>query len=255
VVTVDEAPNVARMWDYHQGGDRASPADRRLADAVTTACPELPEAARANRAFLGRVLHHLVSRGIRQFLDLGAGLPTDRNTHQMVCGSRVVYVDTDPMAVLHNRIGVIGNPDVTVVQADLRDPELVLRHRDVRHYIDFGRPVAVLALAVYHFVPDAEEPASGTASIYDHVAPGSYLAISHGSADDAPDRVGRVAALYAAAGIPLRPRSRAEITALFDRFALVGPGLVPARRWEPSAPSAAPRPAGWYAGLGQKTGP
>jgi hypothetical protein len=113
----------------------------------------------------------------------------------------------------------------------------------------------VLALAVYHFVADAEEPASGTASIYDHVAPGSYLAISHGSADDAPDRVGRVADLYAAAGIPLRPRSRAEITALFDRFALVGPGLVPARQWEPSARPAASRPAGWYAGLGRKTGP
>ncbi|MEV4623594.1 SAM-dependent methyltransferase [Asanoa sp. NPDC049573] len=254
-MTADDRPNVARMWDYHQGGDRAGPADRRLADAVTTACPELPRAAQANRAFLARVLAHLVGVGVRQFLDLGAGLPTDRNTHQMACGSRVVYVDTDPMAVLHNRIGVVGNPDVTVVQADLRDPELVLRHRDVRHYIDFRRPVAVLALAVYHFVPDAEEPATGIASIYDHVAPGSYLAISHGSADDAPDRVARVAGLYAAAGIPLRPRSRSEIAALFDRFALVGPGLVAAPCWEPSAPPPAqPRAAGWYAGLGRKTG-
>ena len=252
---VDEQPNLARMWDYHQGGDHAGTADRRLAEAVTAACPEVPEVARSNRAFRDRVVRHLLGLGIRQFLDVGSGLPTAHNLHQLAGGSRVVYVDIDPMAVLHNRIGVVGNPDVTVVQADLRDPELVLRHRDVRHYIDFGAPVAVLALAVYHFVPDAEEPARGIAAIYDHVAPGSYLAISHCSADYAPDRVARVAALYAGARIPLRPRGRAEIAALFDRFALVGPGLVAARAWSPEAPPAAPEPAGWYAGLGRKTGP
>jgi len=249
----DEQPNVARMWDYHLGGDRAGAADRRLADAVSAACPEVPLAARASRAFLDRVVRHLVDRGVRQFLDLGAGLPTDRNTHEMACGSRVVYVDVDPMAVLHNRISVVGNPDVTVVQADLRDPELVLRHRDVRHYIDFRRPVAVLALAVYHLVPDAEEPAAGVATIYDQVAPGSYLAISHGSADHAPDRAARVTDLYAGAGLTLRPRSRREITTIFDRFELVGPGLVAADRWHPSAPPAPTTPAGWYGGLGRKT--
>ncbi|MEV0718062.1 SAM-dependent methyltransferase [Asanoa sp. NPDC050611] len=250
----DEQPNVARMWDYHLGGDRACSADRRLADAVTAACPEVPLAARANRAFLGRVVHHLVTLGVRQFLDLGAGLPTHRNTHEMACGSRVVYVDIDPLAVLHNRVGVIGNPDVTVVQADLRDPELVLRHRDVRHYIDFRRPVAVLALAVYHLVPDVEEPAAGVAAIYDQVPPGSYLAISHASADQAPDRAARVAGLYAAAGILVRPRSRAEITAIFDRFRPVGPGVVAVGAWHPAAPPGDPGPAGWYGGLGRKTG-
>jgi hypothetical protein len=157
--------------------------------------------------------------------------------------------------VLHNRVNVIGNPDVTVVQADVRDPELVLRHRDVRHYIDFTRPVAVLALAIYHFVPDVEQPADGAASIYDHVAPGSYLAISHGSPDLAPDRAAAVTALYAAAGLTLRPRGRAEIGDLFDRFALVGPGLVAADQWRAGAPPAAPDPAGWYGGLGRKSGP
>ncbi|GIF67195.1 hypothetical protein Ais01nite_52300 [Asanoa ishikariensis] len=250
----DEQPNVARMWDYHLGGDRAGAADRRLADAVTAACPEVPRAARASRAFLGRVVRHLVDLGVRQFLDLGAGLPTDRNTHEMAGGSRVVYVDIDPLAVLHNRISVVGNPDVTVVQADVRDPELVLRHRDVRHYIDFERPVAVLALAVYHLVPDAEEPAAGTAAIYDHVAPGSYLAISHGSADQAPERAARVTDLYAANGLTLRPRSRSEITTIFDRFGLVGPGLVAADRWHPATPSPPAVPAGWYGGLGRKAG-
>ncbi|GAA1875390.1 SAM-dependent methyltransferase [Asanoa iriomotensis] len=250
----DEQPNVARMWDYHLGGDRAGNADRRLADAVTAVCPELPLAARANRAFLGRVVRHLHGLGVRQFLDLGAGLPTDRNTHELVCGSRVVYVDIDPLAVLHNRIGVVGNPHATVVHADLRDPELVLRHRDVRHYIDFDRPVAVLALAVYHLVPDVEEPAAGVAAIYDHVPPGSYLALSHGSADDAPERAARVTDLYAGAGIPLRPRSRAEITTLFDRFTPVGPGLVAVDRWQPSASPGGAVTAGWYGGLGRKTG-
>ncbi|GIF78450.1 SAM-dependent methyltransferase [Asanoa siamensis] len=250
----DEQPNVARMWDYHLGGDRACAADRRLADAVTAACPEVPLAARANRAFLGRVVRHLVDLGVRQFVDLGAGLPTGCDTHALARGSRVVYVDTDPLAVLHHRVAVVGNPDATVVQADLRDPELVLRHRDVRHYIDFARPVAVLALAVYHLVPDVEEPAAGAAVIYDHVAPGSYLAVTHGSADESPDRAARVGRLYADAGIALRPRSRAEIGAIFGRFELVGPGLVAVDRWHPAAPRTPRTPAGWYGGLGRKAG-
>lgn len=258
-----DRPNVARMYDYYLGGSHNYPADREMAQRVIAAYPDLPGIARLNRAFLAKVVRFLSDAGIRQFVDLGSGLPTVGNVHEIVQsidpGARVVYVDIDEMAVLYGRVMLVGNPNAAVMQGDIRAVRQILHHRDLRRMIDFQEPVAVLLFGVLHFVPDSSIPdEDGPAAIIDEllrtVCSGSYLAISHASLDGLAEEAGRVAALYARSGNPMAWRTHDEIAAYFAGFPLVEPGLVPMEAWRPDPSESkvtSPNYSG-YGGVGHK---
>ena len=253
-----DVPNVARMYDYFLGGGRNFPADREAAQRIVGAFPEVPVMARANRAFLKRVVRHLVvDLGVRQLIDLGSGIPASGNVHEVAQeaapGTRVIYVDIDRTAVLHSRVLLLGNRYASVVQADLRNAEGIVMHRDVRHFVDFQEPVAVLALAVLHFITDDRAAAGALATFYDHAAPGSYCAVTHPARDSRRAQVDRVTAVYRRSGNPVRWRTRDRIEALFGKFELVEPGLVPWHEWRPDEETTDTIPDGvGYGGLAVK---
>jgi hypothetical protein len=235
----EDKPNVARMYDYFLGGEHNFPADREMADKAIAIYPGLTEVAKINRAFLRRAVRYLCVKGIRQFIDIGSGLPTLGNVHEVAQevapDAKVVYCDIDQTAVTYCRMMLIGNPDATVVHGDVRHVEQILAHRDLRHLIDLGQPVAVLVLGLLHFFVDDDHPETFIARIFDTVAPGSYLAISHASSDLRPEDGERITKLYERSGNPIRFRTHAEIAKLFGGFTLVEPGLVEIPDWRPSA--------------------
>jgi SAM-dependent methyltransferase len=210
--------------------------------------------ARANRAFLARAVRYLArERGIGQFLDIGPGLPAPCNTHEVAQAiapdSRVVYADNDPMVISHARALLASDPRGcwAFVEADLRDPAVILR--EARHTLDFTRPVAVLLVAVLHFVPDAEDPAGIVEELAETLAPGSCIAISHLTADFAPEQVtSGVAAYNSLVPAGITARSHAQVTALLGGLSLVPPGVVPVAEWRPVM-GFRPQPADMYAGL------
>ena len=232
-----DVPNVARMYDYYLGGLHNFPADREMAQRVVGAYPSLPAILKLNRAFLRRAVTYLAKAGIRQFIDLGSGLPTVGNVHEVAqsvdAEAHIVYVDIDPTAVLHGRLMLVGNPYATVLQVDFRQPELVLNHRDLRWQIDLDQPVAILAFSVLHFITDTDDPLGLMKTYGSVLAPGSYLAISHGSPDLEPEAAERVTQLYARSGNPMQFRTHEEITGLFANFELIEPGLVLPNDWYP----------------------
>jgi O-methyltransferase involved in polyketide biosynthesis len=228
--------NVARMYDYYLGGYHNFAVDREAAEKILAIFPDTPAAARTNRRFLQRAVRYLAQEaGIRQFLDIGAGLPTQGNVHEHVDGGgRVVYVDNDPVAVAQARTLVDGDERVSVALADLRDPESLLADPRVRDHLDFDRPIAVLLVSILHFVPDAAEPARLIARLRDATAPGSHLAVSHLTLDGvaaAPVQQGQQ--VYRRANAPIVPRTRADILCLFEGYDLVEPGLVWLGDWRP----------------------
>ncbi|GLW10758.1 SAM-dependent methyltransferase [Microtetraspora sp. NBRC 13810] len=232
-------PSVARMYDYYLGGKDNFAADRAAADKVVAAMPYVRTFTRDNRALLSRVVTLLARNGVRQFLDIGSGLPTQENVHQVAQraapDSRVVYVDNDPIVLVHGRALLASNPLTTVVQADLCDPAGILRHPEVRAQIDFDRPVAVLLLAILHFVPDDEQAASIVADLRKGLVPGSYLAISHGHAGKVGEEVeAQVRGAYAktTAG-DIKPRTPGQVAAFLDGMELLEPGVVPVEAWRP----------------------
>jgi hypothetical protein len=243
------------VYDYWLGGKDHFPADRRVAEQVIRQRPQVVAGARANRAFLARVVRYLAAqRGIRQFLDIGTGLPSADNTHQIAQhitpAARVVYVDNDPLVIVHARAlltstrqGACGYLD-----ADLRDPGHILDKAAAT--LDFTRPVAVLLLAVLHFLPDTDYPAAIVATLAAGLAPGSCLAISHLTADLAPDQVTAAASAYNAL-VPtgVFPRTHTQVSALFGSLPLVPPGVVPVTEWRPEATGPAVPPADLYAGM------
>jgi hypothetical protein len=237
-----EVPNVARMYDYMLGGKDNYPADREAALRTFAAMTE--EVVRGtvlqNRKFLGRAVRYLAAElGVRQFLDIGTGLPTMNSVHEVAQsvapGSRVVYVDNDPVVIAHGRDMLNGVPGTAIVNHDLRDPPGVLTDSDVRSVLDFGRPIAVLLVAILHFIPDTDDPGGIVAAVMDAMPTGSYLVISHGSADHYMD-ADKISRVYddASSGVFLRPR--AAVRALFGGLPLVDPGeLVWAAQWHPDA--------------------
>ncbi|WP_405102332.1 SAM-dependent methyltransferase [Micromonospora sp. NBC_01412] len=234
----ENRPNVARMYDYYLGGCHNFAADRTAARQVLEIFPDTGVAAQTNRAFLRRAVRYAAERGVRQFLDIGAGLPTQGNVHEVVQSvapdSRVVYVDYDEVAVAYAR-RLLGDATRTVVvRGDLRRPDELLTHPDVTASIDFSRPVAVLLVAVLHFVPDAEDPYAAVARLRDATAPGSQLLLSHLTFDGAPPLPAqRGRAVYQRSTAPLVPRSRADILRFFDGYDLVEPGLAWLADWRP----------------------
>jgi hypothetical protein len=238
--------NIARVYDYWLGGSHNFRADQDVARAMIAVDPNIRAMMRANRAFLGRAVRYLIREaGIRQFLDIGSGIPTEQNVHEVAqaaaSGSRVIYVDNDEVAVAHSRLMLEDNPDATVIQADLREPAKILADPETQLLIDFTQPVALLLLAVLHFVPDEADPAQIMATLRDAVPPGSYLVICHACRDVRPDTADNATAVYTSrVAAQLRVRTRDEIAALFDGFTLVEPGLVWIPEWRPDSPADVP---------------
>jgi hypothetical protein len=240
-------PNVARMYDYALGGKDNFAADRAAAEKLFAAAPEVGRRPMLdNRAFMGRVVKFLADAGIRQFLDVGAGLPTQGNVHEIAHwvapDARVVYIDYDPVVVVHGQALLAGSDNVAVVQGDLRRPEEILEHPDVRAQIDFGQPVAVMLVAILHFIADADDPNTIVARLRDAMAPGSYLAITHVAMESHAAAIAKGKEVYKGATASVAPRTRAEILRLFDGFDLVEPGLVWVPQWRPDATAAVEHP-------------
>ncbi|MET8548888.1 SAM-dependent methyltransferase [Micromonospora zamorensis] len=247
-------PNVARMYDYFLGGSHNFAADRAAADRVLEIFPETGVAAQTNRHFLRRAARYAAEQGIRQFLDIGAGLPTQDAVHEVVRAvapdARVVYVDYDEVAVAYARQLLTDVPGTAVVQGDLRRPDELLAHPDVRATLDLERPVAVLLLAVLHFVPDDDDPWAAIARLRDATAPGSQLVLSHLTLDGiAPELAERGQAVYRNSSAPLVPRTHAETLRFFTGYDLVEPGLVATTRWRPDGEPETVDSHG-YAGVG-----
>ncbi|MFB4279091.1 MULTISPECIES: SAM-dependent methyltransferase [unclassified Nonomuraea] len=230
-------PSVARLYDYYLGGKDNFPADREAAEKILKVAPELRAAARANRAFLGRAVRHLAEAGITQFLDIGTGLPTQGNVHEVagkvVPDARVVYVDRDPVVLVHARALLAGQGGTTVVEGDLRRPGEILKHPDVQEALDLSRPVGVLLVAIMHFIAESDAPGEIIATLRDALAPGSYLVMSHGTSDARAAAVNRGTEVYRSASAPLTLRGRDRIMELFEGFELVDPGLVWLPEWRP----------------------
>lgn len=234
-----ETPSPARLYDYYLGGMHNFPVDREAAEKIRSVLPELEDAAWVNRGFLGRAARWMAAeQGIRQFIDVGAGLPTQNNTHEVVHkvvpDARVVYVDNDPEVAAYARPLLRDVPTCAVITGDLRDPDGVLGHPETRRLIDFGEPVGLLIVAVVHFVADESDPWRIAARYRDALAPGSYLALSHGTADNQPPRpVQAIRDAYANAKKNVYFRTKSEVARLFDGWDLVPPyeSAEPAVTW------------------------
>lgn len=222
-------PSAARLYDYYLGGTTNYEVDRRAAERLRRDMPELSDAAWANRSFHQRAARWLAeSRGIRQFIDIGSGLPTQGNTHEIVRqvapDARVVYVDIDPMVQIEATRLLAGDASTTVITADMRDPAAILSNPDIRALIDFGEPAGVLMTAVLHFVADEFDPGGLVAQYMDAVAPGSYLVLSHITADKLPPRsVQAMYDLYSHANEHMHLRSRHEVERFFEALEIEPP--------------------------------
>ncbi|MFG2782898.1 SAM-dependent methyltransferase [Streptomyces prunicolor] len=251
-------PHPARMYDYFLGGKDNYPVDRDAAEQFIKAAPEVREGVRANRSFMHRAVRHVVEEGgVRQIIDIGTGLPTEPNVHQIAHAvapdTRIVYVDNDPIVSTHS-MALMEDSDTSVILADLRDPRSILDHPEVREAIDFDRPVAVLLVAVVHFLSDdGDDPYGIVATLRDALPAGSYLVLSHATGDVHEDGRHDAASVYNRATATLNLRTHAQVLDFFGDFTLVDPGLVRVTHWRPEetpAPDAAP--IGIYGGVARK---
>jgi hypothetical protein len=236
-----DKPSAARMYDYYLGGSHNFELDRTLAEQAIALWPDLPLIMAANRAFLRRAVNYLVSQGIEQFLDIGSGIPTVGNVHEVAQSAdpaaRVVYVDIDPIAVAHSTAILQDTPGVAAIQADVRRPDQILTHPEVARLLDFEQPLAVLLVALLHFIPDDEQASNAVRVLREALPAGGYLVISHASYEGMPAQSREHEQLYARTPTPMRMRSRAEIEQLFDGLELVDPGLVYIPLWRPEGPN------------------
>ncbi|MET8643321.1 SAM-dependent methyltransferase [Streptomyces sp. NPDC004675] len=253
-------PSVSRMYDFYLGGSHNFEVDRVAARRAMEFMPGLPKIMQANRAFMRRVVRYAVEEGITQFLDIGSGIPTFGNVHEVAQqahpGAHVVYVDRDPVAVAHSQAVLEGNDDADVVAADLRKPEGILSSPQVERLIDRNRPVALLLVAILHFVEDTDDPYSAVAELRDALAPGSLLVVTHASYDGIPlpqERAEGAVDVYRNIRNPLIMRSRDEIARFFEGYDMVEPGLVPMPKWRPDTASEDEDPYSFagFAGVGR----
>jgi hypothetical protein len=232
-----EQPSGARLYDYYLGGFHNFEVDREMGRKVLEARPDLPLIMQANRAFLKRAVQYMGAHGVQQFLDLGSGIPTVGNVHEIAQGlapeARVVYVDNDPVAVAHSRSILGEDPRTAVIQADARDSESILTHPDLTRTLDLGRPVGILMVALLHFVSDEDDPHGLITRFRDAVVPGSYLALSHAVPEHDPAAADQIRRLYENTSTPIALRSPTEVAALLDGFDLVDPGVVYLPQWRP----------------------
>ncbi|MCO5969034.1 SAM-dependent methyltransferase [Actinoallomurus soli] len=241
-------PNVARMYDYFLGGKDNFRADRQAAAKVAEVLPDVAAVARTNREFLQRAVRYVADAGVDQFLDLGSGLPTQGNVHEIARAvhrhARVVYVDHDPVVVAHGQALLSSDERTATVRADLRDPEAVLNDPRTRRLIDFDRPVGLLIVAVLHFVPDEEDPAGLVRRYRDALAPGSHVILSHAAIEE--QRNLDVSTAYRGANAPFIARTRDQVAAFLDGMDVVEPGVVHLGEWRPTRVEK-PLTAGWTA--------
>ncbi|MCC9305801.1 SAM-dependent methyltransferase [Kitasatospora sp. RB6PN24] len=236
-------PHSARMYDYYLGGVTNFPADREAAGRALAVFPYARAAARANRAFMHRSVRFLAQRGIDQFLDIGTGIPTSPNLHEVAQGvnpaARIVYADNDPIVLTHAEALLRSTPEgrTAYVQGDVREPEKVLT--GAREVLDFSRPVGLSMNALLHFIADKpDRTAADLAEVFkSHLSPGSSLAISHFTPDFAAAEAQRLVQVYQSSGTDLQARTLAEVAALFDGWDLVEPGIVSTPRWRPNPES------------------
>jgi len=250
--------HVARVYDYWLGGKDNYAADRAAGDQAIQAYPDIVRSVRANRAFLARVVRYLArEEGIRQFLDIGTGIPTANNTHEVAQSvapdCRVVYVDNDPVVLSHARALLTSQPEgaTDYIDADLRDTRKILAQ--AARTLDFSRPVAVMLIAIMHAIGDDEDPYAIVATLMEAVPPGSYLALSHVASDIVPaqaaDMIGRLNRLMYE---KTSPRPRAEVAHFFDGLSMVQPGVVRVQQWRPDTEAEATTPSNMWGGVGRK---
>jgi SAM-dependent methyltransferase len=255
-------PSVSRVYDYFLGGTHNFEVDQRAAQVALQALPDIPAIGFANRAVMARAVEFCVNRGVTQFLDIGSGIPTFNNVHEVAQDARpdarVVYVDHDVVAVAHTNAMLTCNPNATTALADLRKPRSILEHPETRRLLDFKQPIALLLIAVVHFLDDGERPAEIIAELRDALAPGSIMVITHASDAHYPSASSRrrVLSIYEQTGSPLIFRAGADIAPFFAGFDVVEPGIVPMPQWRPDAGAEGVQhdPAGLYglAGVGVK---
>ncbi|WP_344320073.1 SAM-dependent methyltransferase [Streptomyces macrosporus] len=254
-------PHPARMYDYYLGGNDNYAVDREAAERLMEIAPDVRTSARANRDFLGRAVRTVVrEHGIRQIVDIGTGIPTSPNTHELARSVapdvRVAYVDNDPIVSAHAGAKLVGAGNTEFVLADVREPETILEHQAIRELIDFDRPVALLLVAVLHFVTDEEDPARIVAALDAALPAGSCLVLTHGTSDfHARELVEEGTGVYEKATASVTLRRHAEILRLFEGYDLLDPGLVQLPRWRPDGPAPEPdepRRVALYGGVGVK---
>ncbi|MDQ8705065.1 SAM-dependent methyltransferase [Streptomyces sp. LHD-70] len=252
-------PSVSRMYDFYLGGSHNFEVDREAARKAMEFMPGLPKIMQANRAFMRRAVRFAVESGITQFLDIGSGIPTFGNVHEVVQAAnpraKVVYVDHDPVAVEHSRVVLDGNEGAAALAADLRNPQEILNSPEVKGLLDLEQPVALLLVAILHFVEDTDDPYAAVAELRDALAPGSLLVLTHASYDGVPGReeAAGTVGVYEKTRNPLVMRTRDEIARFFEGYDMVEPGLVQMPHWRPETPPEQEDPFTFsgYAGVGR----
>lgn len=238
-VDLDTA-SAARCYDFYLGGAHNFAVDRELGRKVMEVVPNVQEIALHNRAFLRRAVRYCLDRGIRQFLDIGSGIPTAGNVHEIAHAvdqqARVVYVDNEPVAVAHSNTILDGVDNASVVHADLLDVDKVLDAPETRRLLDFSQPIAVMMVALVHFVPDSAQPREVIRSYHDRLPAGSYLGFSHVTGDHYPEGTTGLVKLYENSSNPVTLRTRDEVAELVSDFELVDPGVVYVPEWHPDDP-------------------
>jgi S-adenosyl methyltransferase len=256
-----DRPNAARIYDYFLGGYHNFEVDRQAADRLAQTNPDVRSASWVNRAFLRRCVRFLVKQGIEQFLDIGSGIPTVGNVHEIaqaaLPSAHVVYVDIDPVAVAHSQAMLRDNASVAAIRADARQPDQILDHVEVRRLLDWSKPAAVLFVAVLHLLPDDDQAYRAVVTLRDAMAVGSYVAVSHPSCEDAsPTLLQQINTLTPVSSSRYQYRTLAKIGRFFDGLDLVEPGLVRTPLWRPESPQDLlvdePKRAFCFAGVGLK---
>jgi hypothetical protein len=259
----DEAlkrPNVARMWDYYLGGHHNFAIDRQAAEYAIKLYPDMPLVARSTRAFLRRAVSFLLDQGVDQFLDIGSGIPTAGNVHEIAQrinpAARTVYIDADPVVIAHSEAILRGASHTITLQADARRPDEIISHPRVRSALDWTRPIAILVVAILHFVPDDAEALRIMRVLHGASTPGSYVVLTHATADAIDSALAEMGEQnYQRANAPLHFRSHGQIAQLFKGLDLVDPGLVYLPLWRPEPddkPLAQPERSANYCGVARK---
>ena len=248
-------PSPARVYDYYLGGSHNFAVDRDMAREAMKLWPDIPAIMQANRAFLRRTVNYLTNQGVGQFIDIGSGIPTVGSVHEVAQrqrpDARVVYVDMDPVAVAHSRAILAGVANTGVVEADVRQPDRIFMDPRVRELVDPAEPIAVLLVAVLHFISDEEDPPAIVASVEEYLPSGSYLVISHASHEGQHQQQAESHQdLYRRNATPMTMRSHREITDLFCDLELVPPGVVHLPLWHPESPADVDERPERIAGLG-----
>ncbi|KJE20847.1 S-adenosyl methyltransferase [Frankia torreyi] len=256
-----DIPHSARVYDYFLGGKDNFPADRAAAEQIISVFPDVQNTTQQNRAFMLRATRYLAGEaGVRQFLDIGTGIPTSPNLHEVAQGlapdSRVVYVDNDPIVLVHARALLTSSPEgrTAYVDADFHDPARILASAEVRDTFDLDQPVVLSLIGMLHFIPDEGDPYGLVRTLTDALPSGSFLSLTHGTADFAPEEAESAAEIYRQQGIPTRLRSRDEVLRFFEGFDFVDPGLVNVLRWraDGTTDGLADAQVGTYGGVARK---